>query len=219
MSVIGDNIDGTAEQFGSDAVEVIANDVVYQGFYQLRRLHLRHRLFNGGWSPAVSRELFNRHDAVGVLLFDPVLNKVALVEQVRIGVIGSEVAKQSNKSPWLLEVVAGLIDKEELPQDVVIRESIEEAGVQIQALVKIAEYYSSPGGSNEYFYLFAGKADLSRAGGIFGLKDEGEDIRVRLLCLDECWELLAQGKFLNAHTIIAVQWLKMNIAHLQDLWR
>jgi ADP-ribose pyrophosphatase len=210
--------DNTLEKFGSDDVEVISDDVVYQGFYQLRQLRLRHRLFNGGWSNTVSRELFDRHDAVGVLLYDPILKKVALVEQVRVGVIGSHSARQGNKSPWLLELVAGLIDKEELPQDVATRESVEEAGVPILKLEKIAEYYSSPGGSNEYFYLFVGKADLSQAGGVFGLKEEGEDIRVHLFGLDECWELLALGKLLNAHTIIAVQWLKLNIARLQNEW-
>lgn len=209
---------GTVEKFGREDVDIISDDVVYQGFYQLRHLHLRHKLFNGGWSNTISRELFNRHDAVGVLLYDPLLEKIALVEQVRVGVIGSDIAKEGNKSPWLLELVAGLIDKEELPEEVVARESLEEAGVRIQKLVKITEYYSSPGGSNEYFYLFAGKTDLSVAGGVFGLEEEGEDIRVHLFSLDECWELLAQGKLLNAHTIIAVQWLKMNVARLQQDW-
>lgn len=211
--------DSSLEKFGSNDVEIVSDEIVYQGFYQLRQIHLRHRLFNGGWSNTVSRELFNRHNAVGVLLYDPLLKNVALVEQIRVGVIGSDIAKEGNKSPWLLELVAGLIDKEELPQEVVARESMEEAGVQIQNLEKIAEYYSSPGGSNEYFYLFVGKADLSEAGGVFGLKEEGEDIRVHVFSLDECWELLARGRILNAHTIIAVQWLKLNITRLEYLWR
>ncbi len=210
--------DNRTGKFSREDVDVLSDEVAYQGFYQLRHIQLRHKLFNGGWSKTISRELFNRYDAVGVLLFDPVLNKVALIEQIRVGAVGHDGATQQSQSPWMLELVAGLIDKDELPEDVVARESIEEADLPIQELEKISEYYSSPGGSNEYFHLFVGKVDLSQAGGVFGLKDEGEDILVHLFGLDHCWALLDQGQFLNAHTIIAMQWLKMNIERLQNLW-
>jgi ADP-ribose pyrophosphatase len=206
-------------KLGRDDVEVLNDEESYKGFFQIHTLRLRHRLFQGGWSQTLSRELFKRNDAVGVLLFDPALDSVALIEQFRVGVLGNDHASQRRESPWMLELVAGLIDKDEQPQAVAVRESQEEAGAVIEQLEPIGEYYSSPGGSNEYFYLFAGKTDLSNAGGIYGLEQEGEDIRVHLMTVDELWLKLHRGELLNAHTLIAVQWLKLNYQRLKSLWR
>ena len=82
-------------------VEVVEDQISFKGFYQLNTVALRHKLFLGGWSKTVSRELFKRHDAVGVLLYDPLLDAVALVEQFRIGVFGSDVARKNHQSPWI----------------------------------------------------------------------------------------------------------------------
>lgn len=200
------------KKFIRDDVDVQADDIGYAGFFSLRIMKLRHRLFEGGWSKTLTRELLTRDQAVAVLLYDPDLDKVALIEQFRVG------ALQGDHSPWLLELVAGLIDKDETPEQVIHREAMEEAGVTINALVPITEYYSSPGGSNEYIYVYCGKADLSQAGGVFGLEEEGEDIKVHVLTFDECWEKLIVGEFRNAHTTIAVQWLKINRESLIKQW-
>ena len=205
-------------KFSVDDVEILSSENTYQGFFQIRTLTLKHRLFEGGWSQPIIRELFERNDAVGVLLFDPVLNSVALVEQFRVGVLGSDIAQRQQKTPWLLELVAGLIDKDETPESVAVRESIEEAGSIVEQLEPICNYYSSPGGSNEFFYLFAGKADLSKVGGVHGLESEGEDIRVHVLTVEALWQLLARGELNNAHTLIAAQWLQLNHQRLRQLW-
>jgi ADP-ribose pyrophosphatase len=199
-------------------VEVVEDQISFKGFYQLNTVALRHKLFLGGWSKTVSRELFKRHDAVGVLLYDPLLDAVALVEQFRIGVFGSDVARKNHQSPWILELVAGLIDKEEVPVKVARRESFEESGIIVEDIEPVGEYYSSPGGSNEYFYSFIGRADLTHAGGIHGLENEGEDIKVHLIQLDELWSKLDQGLLINAHTLIAVQWLKLHYQELKLRW-
>jgi ADP-ribose pyrophosphatase len=199
-------------------VEVVEDQISFKGFYQLNTVALRHKLFRGGWSKTVSRELFKRHDAVGVLLYDPLLDAVALVEQFRIGVFGSDVARKNHQSPWILELVAGLIDKEEVPVEVARRESFEESGIIVEDIEPVGEYYSSPGGSNEYFYSFIGRADLTHAGGIHGLENEGEDIKVHLIQLDELWSKLDQGLLINAHTLIAVQWLKLHYQELKLRW-
>ena len=199
-------------------VEVIEDQISFKGFYQLNTVALRHKLFLGGWSKTVSRELFKRHDAVGVLLYDPLLDAVALVEQFRIGVFGSDVARKNHQSPWILELVAGLIDKEEVPAEVARREAFEESGIIVEDIEPVGEYYSSPGGSNEYFYSFIGRADLTHAGGIHGLENEGEDIKVHLIQLHELWSKLDQGLLINAHTLIAVQWLKLHYQELKLRW-
>jgi ADP-ribose pyrophosphatase len=204
--------------FSRDDVQVLADEASYDGFFQIRTLDLRHRLYEGGWSKTLSRELFKRHDAVGVLLYDPLMDSVALIEQFRIGVFGSEIAEQKQISPWLLELVAGLIDKDEPPEGVAVRESEEEAGCLVQQLEPIAEYYSSAGGSNEYVYLFAGKADLKAVGGVHGLAEENEDIRVQVLSVDTLWLKLQRGELINAHVLIATQWLKLNHQRLKNLW-
>ncbi|WP_101759659.1 NUDIX domain-containing protein [Oceanicoccus sp. KOV_DT_Chl] len=206
------------DNFSRKDVAVLADESVYDGFFQIRTLNLRHRLFQGGWSQPLNRELIHRHDAVGVLLFDPVLDAVALVEQFRVGVLGSSIAEQESISPWLLELVAGLIEHQDAPQDVAVRESEEEAGVIVQQLEPIGQYYSSPGGSNEYFYLFVGRADLSAAGGVHGLEAEGEDIRVHVLSIEHLWQKLERGRLINAHTLIAAQWLKLNYQQLKTRW-
>lgn len=207
------------DTFNRNDVELLEREAAYQGFVQVSRLRLRHRLFSGGWSDTVSRELVQRKDAVGVLLYDADLDAVGLVEQFRVGVYGSQRAAQQSASPWLLELVAGLIDRdEEPPAQVAERETQEEAGLQVQALERIGQYYSSPGASNEYFYLFAGKVDLSQAGGVHGLAEESEDIRLHVVPASQFQQLLDDGRISNAHTLIAAQWLQLNHASLQQRW-
>jgi len=71
-------------------------ETVYQGFYRLDKITFNHALFNGGNSGSVDREQFIRGNVVGVLVHDPELDKIALVEQFRIG------ARNRASHPWLL---------------------------------------------------------------------------------------------------------------------
>lgn len=206
------------DKYTRQDVEIIEKKKAYRGFFQIDVLRLRHRLFSGEWNKPFSRELFKRRDAVGVLLYDAKLDAVGLIEQFRVGAYGNERAKAVAGSPWLLELVAGIIDENETPESTACRESLEEAGVSIEQLQTIAKYYVSPGGSNEYFYLFAGKADLSHATGIHGLEGENEDIRVHVIPAEQLIAKLVAGDIDNAQTIIAAQWLQANHHHLKQLW-
>lgn len=200
-------------EFSANDVEVLARDTVYKGFFQLERLQLRHRKFAGDWSEPLRRELMVRRDAAGVLLYDPQLDAVALIEQFRIGAI------DRGSSPWLFELVAGLIDTDETPEAVAQREALEEAGCEVLALEPILKFFSSPGGANEYMHLYCGRSDLRDAGGIFGLPEEHEDIRVHVVSFTDALELMQRGVLRNAHTIIALQWLQLNRERLQTTWR
>ncbi len=196
-------------------VEILQEEDVFKGFFRLTRFKLRHRLFGGGWSEIFTRELFRRRDAVGVLLYDPQRDQVGLVEQFRVGVY-----TRADEKPWQLEIVAGVIDKDgELPADVAIREAREEANCDILALEPIAEYFSSPGGSDEYFFVYCGRCDLSNAGGVFGLPEEHEDIRVHVLSVDELFARLQHGDIRNGLTLVAVQWLQLHRERLRAQWR
>jgi ADP-ribose pyrophosphatase len=193
-------------------VELIQRETCFQGFYRLDRLHLRHRQFAGGMGPQLSRELFVRHDAVCVLPYDPQRDAVVLVEQFRVGALD----KSSN--PWLLELVAGLIDPGEQPEDVAHREAEEEAGLQLTALWPITQYYPSPGGSDERVHLYVGRCDSQGVGGVHGLAEEGEDIRVHVWSLEDALQAVKDGRIDNAASIIALQWLALNRAEVRGLW-
>lgn len=195
-----------------DDVEVVEREACFRGFYQLDRLHLRHRLFAGGMGKLISRELFVRHDAVCVLPYDPQRDCVVLIEQFRVG------ALDKSLNPWLIELVAGLIDKDEQPEEVARREAVEEAGLTLAELWPLTQYYPSPGGSDERVHLYVGRCDSRGAGGVHGLEEEGEDIRVLVWSLDEALAALDDGRIDNAASIIALQWLALNRDKLRERW-
>src|SRR3989338_10895721 len=185
-------------------VQVLEREACFSGFYKLDRLRLRHRQFAGGMGPELSRELFVRHDAVCVLPYDPQRDCVVLIEQFRVG------AMEKSANPWLMELVAGLIDKDEQPEEVACREAMEEANLPLTSLWPITQYYPSPGGSDERVHLYVGRCDSRGAGGVHGLEEEGEDIRVLVWSLDEALAALDDGRIDNAASIIALQWLALN---------
>ncbi|KAF1050995.1 MAG: ADP-ribose pyrophosphatase [Stenotrophomonas maltophilia] len=199
-------------QAGPEDVEVSQREECFRGFYRVDRLRLRHRQFAGGMGPLLTRELFVRHDAVCVLPYDPQRDEVVLIEQFRVG------AMDAGVNPWLLELVAGLIDKQEEPEEVARREAEEEAGLTLGALWPISQYLPSPGGSNELVHLYVGRCDSSSASGIHGLEEEGEDIRVHVMSFDAALRELREGRINNAASMIALQWLALNCAEVRATW-
>ena len=195
-----------SKKFSKNDVEIESMTLCYDGFFKISKLRLRHRRFDGGTTPWFERELFQRGDAVGVLLYDPSLERVALVEQFRIGALKRESA------PWLHEVVAGMIDTDESPAEVGARECFEEAGIRVsvEQLMPICDYLVSPGGVDERFYLYCALVDLGDVGGIFGLDEEHEDIRLATYSIEEAKQLMQDGSIDNSATIICLQWLLLN---------
>lgn len=192
--------------------QVLDEELSFDGFFRIKTLNLRHTLFAGGWSSPLRRELFMRDECVGVLLYDPDRDELVLVEQFRVGLL------PSGRDPWVLELVAGIIEAGESAQQVARRESVEESGCAISELLTIAEYFSSPGGSSEFFHLYCGRVNSEGAGGIYGLAHEGEDIRAQVFSFDDVMALMASGKINNAHTLIALQWLQLNKRDVQRQW-
>lgn len=191
-------------QYDHSDVKMVKKETIYQGFFRLDQYSFKHKLFAGGESEVVHREILERGDAVAVLPYDPKLNRVVLIEQIRIGAIRGE------KSPWLLEIVAGMIDKGESKEQVAIREAREEAGLTVSKLIPMLNYLSSPGGTTERIYLYLALVDSENAGGIYGLADEQEDIKVQVLDFDYALAQLNAGVIDNAATVICMQWLALN---------
>lgn len=182
----------------------------YDGFFSMKSYTLKHTLYKGGWSQPITRELFQRGNCVAVLLYDPIRDEVVIIEQFRIGAI--EISDQA----WLLEIVAGAIEPGETAEEVAYRESIEEAGCEIQELIKINDFFTSPGGTSELLSLFYGRVDTSDIGGIHGLDNENEDIYVTTMKFNDVYQLLLDGKILSAIPIIAIQWLYINRDRLRQ---
>lgn len=198
--------------YDKDDVEIERRETLFQGFYRMDKLTLRHRLFAGGMGPSITRELFVRPHAAGVLIYDPQHDEVLLIEQFRVGAL-------DDIHPWQLEIVAGLIDAGETAADVVRREAEEEAGVVLEDVEKVMDFLPSPGGSDERFTLFVGRADLTQAGGVHGLAEEGEDIRVNVMSVNQALSALNNGRINNAACIVALQWLALNKARLVARWK
>jgi ADP-ribose pyrophosphatase len=198
-----------------DAVRITDRETGYQGFFRLDRYRFRHRLHAGGWSPEVSREVAERGRAVGLLLYDPVGDAVVLVEQFRIA------AHVAGCSSWQLEVVAGIVDRDgESDREVARREAQEEAGLVVDGdLLPIHQFLTSPGGTTETVTLFCGRVDASRAGGVHGLAEEHEDIKVVVKPYAEVMRMLRTGKIENATTLVALYWLATHRPRLRRLWR
>lgn len=193
-------------------VEILARETCFQGYFRIDRYRLRHRLHGGGWSGEMTRELFERGHAVAVLPYDPAADAVVLIEQFRIG------AYAAGFSPWLIEIVAGIIDEGEAPEAVARREAREEAGCTITDLVPVHRYLSSPGGMSESVALYCGRVDSAGVGGVHGLADEHEDIKVEAVPWAEARRRLDGGEIRNSVTIIALQWLALHRDDLRRRW-
>ena len=199
-------------EFTEADVEVVERKSMFRGFFEIEELSIRHRLFGGGWSDTFTRELFIRGRAVVVLPYDPIRDEVVIIEQFRVGALADE------RSPWLLELVAGIVEEGETMEDVAHREAQEEAGLDIKTLEPVCEYWVSPGGTNETIAIYCGWVDTEGVGGVHGLPHENEDIRVEVVSSEVAFAALEDGTINNAASIIALQWLQMNRSRLQQLW-
>lgn len=210
-----------SETFTCDDVEVMEHDRAYDGYFKVDRYTLKHKMHDGGWSAPLSREMFERGHATAVLLYDPDLERLVFVEQFRLGAFAalqSPWFDTEEHSPWVLECVAGMIDDGETPEDVARRESVEEANCTVTAMEPIAHYLVSPGGATESMHLFCGRVDATNAGGVYGLEHEGEDIRVLNVPTDTALNWLIEGRFVNALTLIAMQWFALHRDTLKQKW-
>ncbi|TKK18995.1 ADP-ribose diphosphatase [Enterobacter cancerogenus] len=198
--------------FTKNDVEIIARETLYSGFFSMDLYRFRHRLFNGEMSGEIKREIFERGHAAVLLPFDPVRDDVVLIEQIRIA------AYDVSESPWLLEMVAGMIEEGESVEDVARREAQEEAGLVVGRTQPVLSYLASPGGTSERLSIMVGEVDATTAKGIHGLADENEDIRVHVVSREQAYQWVEEGKIDNAASVIALQWLQLHHQKLRNEW-
>lgn len=193
--------------------DLIEKSTLYSGFFNFCLFKLRHELFGGGMSRPFSREVLLRGPVAAVLPYDPARDTVVLIEQFRTGMLAAGV-----KHPWMVEIVAGIIEPGETPEDVARRETLEESGCTVLDLQPVIDFFPSPGGCSEFAHLYCARVDSEGIGGIHGLDSEDEDIRVFVESSDDAIGRLAQDGVHSAITIIALQWLALNRERLRAAW-
>ncbi len=201
------------EQSTHPDAEIVEAATPFRRYLRVDTFRFRHRLFSGEWSGVRSYDVLRRGEAVVILLYDPDCESVVLVEQFRLP------ALLAGSSPWQLEAAAGMIDTDETPELVAIRETQEETGLTlIGEPIRIQRYLPSAGGSDESVTLFCGRVDSRMAAGVHGLPEEHEDIRVSVTTLDEVEALLDAGAIESGHTLIALYWLLRQRNNLRRRW-
>jgi ADP-ribose pyrophosphatase len=194
-------------------VEIADSQSISGHHLRIDTFRFRHRLFSGDWSAERSYEVLRRGQAVAIVLYDPDHGRVVLVEQFRLP------ALLAGRSPWQLEAAAGLIDTDETPKAVAVRETCEETGLAlIGEPILIQRYLSSAGNSDESVVLFCGRVDSTTAAGVHGLPEEHEDIRVVVKTVAEVEALLDAGAVESSHTLIGLYWLLRHRDDLRGLW-
>ncbi|MBF4245803.1 ADP-ribose diphosphatase [Vibrio anguillarum] len=198
--------------FTPQDVDVISKETLFQGFFRMVKYRFKHKLFEGGWSEVIEREMFERGHAAAMLPYDPARDEVVIIEQIRVGAL-------EHAHPWQLEIIAGVIDPNETSEQVIRREAMEEAGIEVNRIEKISSYYPSSGGCSELLDVFVGEIDATQAKGVHGLDYEGEDIKVHVMSREEAYRLVKNGQIENGASIIALQWLELNYQQLQLQWQ
>lgn len=190
-------------------IDILLTKRAFNGFFKIDEIAFRHSLFQGGWTPVIKRELFGRGEAVVILLYDLKAEMIVLVEQCRVGALKNALATGQSDKAWLIEPVAGMIDAGEIPLQACVRETQEEAGYILQEsdFEFIAQYYPSPGGSDEILHLYAAEVDINLIPDYSGLVEENEDIHLIKLSFKQAFEQVKQGRFNVASTIMSIQWL------------
>ncbi|KDN11296.1 MULTISPECIES: ADP-ribose diphosphatase [unclassified Gilliamella] len=200
--------------FDKNDVFNLTKRILYKGFFSLLEYRFQYRKFDGSISEIVTREILERGHAVVLLAYDVKRDEVVLIEQIRIAAI------ETQDSPWILELIAGMMDHEnESFEEVARREAMEEAGVVIGRCKPIISYLASPGGLTEQLHILVGEVDSSTAEGIHGLDEENEDIKVHVVSRTQAYQWVKDGVINNAASIIALQWLELNHELLRKEWK
>jgi len=192
-----------------DGLEILSIETLYEGFNRLIRATARHRRADGDWSRSYQREVYIPGAAVAILPYDAARDRVVLIEQQRVP------ARVAGLPSRMIEVVAGLVEPGELPEDVARRELEEEAGLTAGELVRVADYLPAPGSSAHRLQLYYATIDSTGAGGWYGLEEENEEVRAFPAASAEVAALLKAGRIHNGVALIALQWFLLNHKTLQ----
>ena len=189
----------------SPKFKILDKKNIHNGFFKMNEVTLKYKKYDGNWSNEIKRELFGGAQVSAVLPYDPINKKIVLIQQFRPGTISKD------NQNYLDEIVAGIIDKGETPEETAIRECFEETGCKAKNLRPIQGYFPAPGSSESFYHLFLGEVVAPNKEIIKGLESENEDILVKSYSFKEVKKKLENNEILNGLTLIALQWFFLNI--------
>lgn len=207
---------GPEDRPGEKNIEIISSVSSFRNFLKVDTYTLRSRRFNGSMTETYEREILSAGptgSAIVLLPYDPARDVVVLIEQLRLP---SHISGRTNG--WTLEPVAGHIEVGGMPEDTARRETLEECGLEVKRLHKVAHYMPSPGSFTELMYLFIGEVEAGQNGVICGLSEEQEDIRSHVIALDDAIRLADEDKIDNANALLAINWLARHREKLRSEW-
>ena len=189
----------------SSKFKILHKKIIHNGFFKMNEVTLKYQKYDGSWSNEVKRELFGGAQVSAVLPYDPLSKKIVLIQQFRPGTI----SKEGNN--YLDEIVAGIIDQNEKPEDAAKRECLEETGCKVNKLTSIQGYFPAPGSSESFYHLLLAEVVAPSKEIIRGLESENEDILVKSYNFEEVKEKIKNKEILNGITLVALQWFFLNI--------
>ena len=181
---------------------------LFDDFFKIDEVIVSHQQRDGTMSPDERRLIFERGDAVAVMLYNPDRKSVITVSQFKVpSLIARRRDDPNTVNGWITEATAGMIDDGETPEKAIIRETLEETGYRINNPKLISKFFSSPGGTSERIFLyFAEVRDSDRVNDGGGLPNE--DVTVVPMPVDQLFNQLATGTIEDPKLAIGAYWLK-----------
>ena len=180
--------------------KIINKKNLYSGFFSLNKYKFIHKKHNGELTDTIEREIFSGAHVSTLLPYDPIKKEIILIQQFRAGVLSRY------DENYLLEIVAGMVDDGENPEETAIRECFEETGCEVKKIYPIQSYFPAPGSSESYYHLYLGEIQAFDGERIRGLEKENEDILVKSFKIDDVRQMLKERKIINGLTLVALQW-------------
>ncbi|MEL6608914.1 MAG: gamma-glutamylcyclotransferase [Pseudomonadota bacterium] len=183
--------------------QVVKRRRPYTNFFSVLEYDFQVPRFDGTLGPVINRAGFVSGDAVVVLPYDPVRDRVMMVEQWRASAFF-----RGDPNPWVLEPVAGRIDPGEAPETSARREAEEEARLSVTDLHAVSRHYPSTGTLTEFVYTYVGIVDLpDGSDGVAGLESEDENIRSHILDWEVFLDWLDGDRFRAGPLVALGHWL------------
>ena len=180
--------------------QIVNNKDLYSGFFKLKKIEFLHQKHDGSWTNKVGREIFSGAHVSTLLPYDPIRKEIVLIQQFRAGAISRY------DDDYLYEIVAGIIDENESPEETAIRECVEETGCNVNKITPIQSYFPAPGSSESFYHLFLGEINSFEGERIMGLESENENILVKSYKIEHVRNMLKEKEIKNGLTLIALQW-------------
>jgi nudix-type nucleoside diphosphatase (YffH/AdpP family) len=193
---------------GPRKVEIRKQTRLFDDFFKVDEVIVSHQTREGTMSPDQRRLVFERGDAVAIILYNADSKSVIVVDQFKVpSLIGRRRDNPRTMDGWVTEATAGMIDPGESAETAIKRETMEETGYAISNPQLICKFFSSAGGSSERIFLyFAEVRDSDRIGEGGGLP--GEDITDVSMPLETLFKRLVSGEIDDPKLAIGAYWLK-----------